>query len=349
MVTESSPLLGVNLDAGGSMVSPLKTREKMFQKDGTPLPSAIAHRGYKAAYPENTMAAFAGAVQVGAHAIETDLHLSKDGVVMLSHDATLKRCFGVDEKVSECDSSYLGSLRTIRQPPQPMPQLSELLHYLENEKVWLLLDIKTDDDPEELLSRTAETINSVPTSRPWNERIVLGGWNIYYIELCRKYFPGFVIANIGFLPYAFKYLKEPDIDFNILQPTLLGPAGKHFVKKVKKLQRKLYVWTVNEEHWMEWSIRKKVDGVITDDPKLFLEVCERFSLPPSKRGDGNGGSLAVAHRRGPSTLKRAKLYITAFMFQVFVFSFTLVFWRRVAKMGMAKPKVQTQAKVPTAA
>jgi hypothetical protein len=56
--------------------------------DGTKLgrlPQAIAHRGYKAAFPENTMAAFRSAVEIGAHAIETDLHLSKDGVVVLSH------------------------------------------------------------------------------------------------------------------------------------------------------------------------------------------------------------------------------------------------------------------------
>jgi phosphatidylglycerol phospholipase C len=48
-------------------------------------PQAIAHRGYKAAHPENTMDAFMGAVESGAHGIETDLHLSKDGVVVLSH------------------------------------------------------------------------------------------------------------------------------------------------------------------------------------------------------------------------------------------------------------------------
>lgn len=49
------------------------------------MPQAIAHRGYKAKYPENTMGAFEGAVEVGAQAIETDIHLSKDGVVVLSH------------------------------------------------------------------------------------------------------------------------------------------------------------------------------------------------------------------------------------------------------------------------
>lgn len=53
-------------------------------------PQAIAHRGYKAAYPENTMGAFAGAVEVGAHAIETDVHVTKDGVVVLSHVRTSK-------------------------------------------------------------------------------------------------------------------------------------------------------------------------------------------------------------------------------------------------------------------
>jgi glycerophosphoryl diester phosphodiesterase len=50
-----------------------------------PLPQSIAHRGYKAEYPENTMDAFRAAVAIGAHAIETDLHLTKDKVVVLSH------------------------------------------------------------------------------------------------------------------------------------------------------------------------------------------------------------------------------------------------------------------------
>jgi glycerophosphoryl diester phosphodiesterase len=56
---------------------------------GTRKPQAIAHRGYKAKFPENTMGAFKGAVDVGADAIETDLHLSKDGIVVLSHVSKL--------------------------------------------------------------------------------------------------------------------------------------------------------------------------------------------------------------------------------------------------------------------
>lgn len=54
-------------------------------KDGRQLPQTIAHRGDKASFPENTMAAFRSAVEIGSHAIETDIHLSKDNVVVLSH------------------------------------------------------------------------------------------------------------------------------------------------------------------------------------------------------------------------------------------------------------------------
>lgn len=52
---------------------------------GGKMPQTIAHRGYKAAHPENTMGAFRGAVKAKAHAIETDVHLTKDDVVVLSH------------------------------------------------------------------------------------------------------------------------------------------------------------------------------------------------------------------------------------------------------------------------
>lgn len=54
-------------------------------KTGQKVPQTIAHRGYKAMHPENTMGAFHGAIAVGADAIETDIHLTKDGVVVLSH------------------------------------------------------------------------------------------------------------------------------------------------------------------------------------------------------------------------------------------------------------------------
>lgn len=145
----------------------LALRKGAWAEDGVAkTPQCIAHRGYKAKLPENTMAAFRAAAAAGAHAIETDLHLSRDGVVVLSHvglslpelgagrgtvqadetqDGDLKRCFGVDKRVNECDWSYLRTLRTIKAPHEPMPSLEELLAFLaecEQEDMWLILDIK---------------------------------------------------------------------------------------------------------------------------------------------------------------------------------------------------------------
>jgi glycerophosphoryl diester phosphodiesterase len=50
---------------------------------------AIAHRGYKSKFPENTLPAFKAAIEAGSNVLETDLHLSKDGVVVLSHVSSI--------------------------------------------------------------------------------------------------------------------------------------------------------------------------------------------------------------------------------------------------------------------
>lgn len=110
-----------------------------------PVPQTIGHRGFKAIAPENTMAAFRAAVDAGVEAIETDLHLTRDGVVVLCHDETLQRCYGNKAKVRDLDWSDISELRTLREPHEPMPRLVDLLSYLNEpglESIWLMLDIK---------------------------------------------------------------------------------------------------------------------------------------------------------------------------------------------------------------
>jgi phosphatidylglycerol phospholipase C len=99
-MAETLPLLREKMDRENSPVTlPLSSKTEPLEAENRsfisaidspkgPRPQAIAHRGYRAAFPENTMAAFKGAVKVGAHAIETDIHLTKDSVVVLSHVRT---------------------------------------------------------------------------------------------------------------------------------------------------------------------------------------------------------------------------------------------------------------------
>lgn len=252
------------------------------------------------------MAAFRSAVEIGAHGIETDLHLSKDGVVVLSHDATLKRCFGEDTKVADCDWSYLSTLRTTREPRQPMPRLVDLLEYMaqpEVEHIWVLLDIKRDDDASELISRTAATIASVPSKRPWNERIMMGCWQATYMKLCMKLMPGFPLTHIGWsLSYARQLLEVPNMNFNLLANSLLGPWGTRFVADAHAAGRSVLVWTVNDDDWMRWSIRKGVDGVITDDPQRYLEICRAWPDGPSPSASASSSSSGLRLRKRARSL-----------------------------------------------
>ncbi|KAI9792664.1 MAG: hypothetical protein M1816_001763 [Peltula sp. TS41687] len=229
------------------------------------------------------MSAFVAAIEAGAHAIETDVHLTKDKVAVLSHDVTLKRCFGRPEKIKDCDWGYLRTVRTLKEPHEPMPRLRDLLEYLAlpgSEDIWVLLDIKLDNDADEVMRLIGQTILEVnPSEKPWNQRIVIGCWTADYITSCFQYLPGFPITFIGFsLSYARKLLKVPNISFNLLQKVLMGTAGQAFLRDAKAANRAVYVWTVNEENMMRWSIRNEVDGVITDDPKKFLEVCDHYDL-----------------------------------------------------------------------
>lgn len=68
----------------------------------------------------------------------------------------MKRCFGIDKLVSECDWSYLQSLSTVQAPHEPMATLEDLLEFLagsDQEKMWLILDVKACSPPSFAPSR----------------------------------------------------------------------------------------------------------------------------------------------------------------------------------------------------
>src|SRR5262245_31233802 len=67
------------------------------------MPVLYAHRGASAELPENTIEAFLRALEVGATAIETDVHLTRDGHVVVSHDPSGERAAGVPRRI--CDAT----------------------------------------------------------------------------------------------------------------------------------------------------------------------------------------------------------------------------------------------------
>ncbi|CZT08836.1 uncharacterized protein RCO7_03493 [Rhynchosporium graminicola] len=288
------------------------------------IPQAIAHRGYKAMYPENSMGAFKGAVEVGAHAIETDVHLSRDGVVVLSHDATLKRCFGLEEKKTSSADAEIGRSSGIPDNAWVGGYLDSVRHQgmcaARDFKTRLLTSGKLEDDPDALLGSIAAAIRSVKPSRRWAERILLGCWNAKYLPFCNKHLTEFPIAHIGWnIPYARQFLEIPGISFNMFQRMMIGPGGEKFMRDVRKAGRSLFLWKINDDNAMRWSISKGVDGVITDDPKRYLEICRSYD------GEKVGISL-----RGWSTFVLIKFMVP--------FLHLLVKYKYGTRMGTGKVK-----------
>ncbi|KAJ6124542.1 hypothetical protein N7471_011859 [Penicillium samsonianum] len=245
------------------------------------LPQAIAHRGFKGQYPENTLLSIDGAIRAGAHALELDLHISRDGIVVLSHDPSLMRCFGIKKKVADCDWEYLKTLRTLQAPHEPMPRLVDVLEYLRQpgrENFWILLDIKLTNEPFAIMERIAKTIESVPMPAigpDWHRRIVLGCWSARYLPARAKHLPRYAVTLICLdLSYARQFLQVPLISFSINQMILMGPLGRGFLDEARAARRRVYVWTVNAPNLMRWCIRHEIDGVISDEPGRFRQVCE---------------------------------------------------------------------------
>jgi glycerophosphoryl diester phosphodiesterase len=100
---------------------------------------AIAHRGDPQNQRENTLAAFSAAVLCGADMVELDLRRSRDGTVVVLHDATLSRLWNVDRAVTELD---LAEIREIGTGDERIPTLGQALEHL---SVPLMVDFTAED------------------------------------------------------------------------------------------------------------------------------------------------------------------------------------------------------------
>jgi len=97
------------------------------------LPECWGHRGASAAYPENTLASFEAAIRDGAEGIESDVHVSRDGVLVMFHDPSLERTTDSKGQIRERDwygPSGMVHVRTVKKPKQAIPTFAETVALL---------------------------------------------------------------------------------------------------------------------------------------------------------------------------------------------------------------------------
>ncbi|KAK9367793.1 PLC-like phosphodiesterase [Lipomyces kononenkoae] len=250
--------------------------------DGTAkrVPQAVGHRGFSARYAENTLSALQAAIDGGADAIETDVHMSSDGVIVISHDPSTKRVFGNNGGLIK-NRPYFGDLDklvTVRPPHEKMPLLRDVLQMFVSdvkfEAKWLVIDVKADNDVD-IIEGIAKTMKEIKDDFAfWNIRIVLGIWTVKYLLYCEKYLPHTPIMHIGVsVWYARKFLEVPTlVGFSILLATLYSTEGYALIRESRAAAKAMYVWTVNPDETMRMCLALQVDAVLTDNPVRFAEL-----------------------------------------------------------------------------
>lgn len=123
-------------------------------------PKIIAHRGYHMIAPENTLPAFRAAGEMGAWAIETDVHATKDGVLVCCHNPTVDSYCSGTGKISEMTYAELSELRIVKgrglglypDADYRIPTLREYLEVCRENGSVPFIEFKTADTVEETLA-----------------------------------------------------------------------------------------------------------------------------------------------------------------------------------------------------
>ncbi len=230
------------------------------------------HRGAKGEAPENTLASFKQCLQHGVRRCELDLHLSRDGELMVIHDPTLKRTTGRRGKVAQHDAEELVKYDARQggpgwKSPCPIPRLSELFETCDFEH-WQL-EVKSAS--RDRAARTVLAIKALAERYHVKERITVTSSSREVLRALNRLAPEIsrgLVAEYNWLD-PLKVARQYGCDLLALKWTLCTPER---LEKAKKQGLHVSVWTVNEPALMRRLADFGVDSLITDYPGIAVST-----------------------------------------------------------------------------
>lgn len=234
---------------------------------GNPV-EVTAHRGYSAVYPENTIPAFKGAIQVGADWAELDVQQTADGEVIVMHDSNLKRTTGLDKEVwqvtwDEIKDLDNGSWFDKKYQTVRIPTLEEVLKVCRG-KIHLNIEIKPSGHDKDLEEQVAKLLKKYHM----RDTCVVSSLKYDSLRKIKQADDSIETAYITSVSYG-NFTDLEYADGYSVESTLLS---KSFVNKAQKAGKQIYVWTVNSEERLEKVVGMGIDNVITDDPVMAKEL-----------------------------------------------------------------------------
>jgi glycerophosphoryl diester phosphodiesterase len=245
-----------------------------------PRPVSIhAHRAGPPPAPENTMAALEAAIEAGADYTEIDVQRTRDGTLVIAHDADFMRVAGDPRRIAEVDYADIAHL--VQHPDDGSPPEERLIatlgDFLERSRgrIGLNIELKYYGWDPGLAPAVVDEVRA----HGMEGDVVLMSLTLPAVRQLLRLAPD---MPVGYLPTV--AVGDParlPVDFLAVPRSGASPR---LIRAAHQRGMEVYVWTINDAAVMADMIERGVDGLITDDPALAAQVREEMAaLPPAAR------------------------------------------------------------------
>jgi glycerophosphoryl diester phosphodiesterase len=231
----------------------------------------VAHRGASGHAPENTLAAFRRAVELGANFIETDLHLSRDARFVAIHDATLERTTNGRGPVRALTLAELreldaGSWFGPQFAGERIPTLEEILEFARQADAVFYLEIKAG-----AAWGFAHALVGALRDAGESARAVVLSFDPGTLAAVRRLEPASMTGFLFDEPYPDAVARALRVGARQLAPRgdLVTPE---LVAEARRANLQVVTWTINEPVHMRALIAAGVNGIMSDYPDRLVAV-----------------------------------------------------------------------------
>ena len=230
-------------------------------------PLVFAHRGGARLAPENTIAAFDRGLTAGADGLELDVHLSRDGIVVVHHDAMLDRTTRGKGALNARTAAELAGI--------DVPTLASVLERYP--KVGIIIELK--ESGPALAGAVVDVVRRAHAA----DRVCLGSFSISALRAARAAAPDIATSGARFEVRVALYkswcgLSPGRVAYQAFQvPETSGTTrvvSPRFVQLAHKAGIAVQVWTVDEREDIERLLSWGVDGIISDRPDIAARVVQ---------------------------------------------------------------------------
>jgi len=228
-----------------------------------------AHRAGPPPAPENTLQALDLTMQTKANWAEIDVQLSHDSIVVVAHDVDLMRIANNPTPISETDYNHLQKI--IEEAYTNEKSSRQKIHTLDDflaasrGKIGLMIELK--QSTEVLAHKVIGAINE----KGMENEVMIMSLNFDTVRLIQKIAPDITVGYVSAFWVGDK--SQLPVDVLAINHRAITPP---LVKRIQNQGIKVYAWTVNRVNIMANMIEYNVDGIITDKPKLAVQIREEL-------------------------------------------------------------------------